>query len=812
MTIVRTARDTLVFLSFAAPIVAASFLLGGVYTATTYNLIVMRIVACLFFAWAVWLSVSGRRLFVPLLVVPLLLIMGWALLHLLPLPPAIVGLLSPTARYFHAMAGPEGWRPLTMSSPDTLYSIMRTATLVLFILMLQRTIEVERRGWRRLVTDTIVVTAALLFAFGVFLKLTGVETFLGSTLRGPLLMHPTFINLNHAAAFFGVASLLSLATAVEADLARARVFYGALFFVNLLAVVMTLSRGGILAVVCAMVFFFALKLFKERTRVLLLPVLFSLVAVATAFYVGYNLIVAEFDLSRPDYFDKFLLLTTVGDYLADFWRVGSGLGSFMHVYPYYQGDPGLFFIQLENEPVQFALEHGLPFALIVAALIVWFFVKYNRREHCRCGAAAILLFILMHNTLDFNLHDLAILFPVAAVYLMASGSFELKGWPRRLALGAGMLAALGLLWGSRYGDDLDFYRAKDMLPYDTLVRRYPADFKVPLRDALARYNDGRRERFLAALPFLSEAAAKAPDYYHISYLTGSALLRLGSIEEGILLYVKAVDRAPERHLGRLLGDIYRHLGAAGIEPRMRELLPFGRPGARETVSRFLASVRSPELVGSFIAGREEEFFETAGQLYLSTGDTARLTDLLDRVSALAGDWPVARRGRYLMLRGQAALRRKDPATALSLFRQGAALTGAFDDVLTLAQATLSHEPDRCGELDAMLQEKALTDKGRLARYHRWKSDWLWRRGEMRESLKYLQRGADIGGYPQWRIDGARRLASQGLWEEAVAELTHLKDSRKQVDVAAVDALIEEYRRRMERKRSGLMQEMLLEKR
>jgi len=809
---VRTARDTLIFLSFAAPMVAASFLLGGVYTATTYNLIVMRIVACLFLAWAVWLSVAGRRLFVPLLALPLLLIMGWALLHLLPLPPAIVGLLSPTARYFHAMAGPEGWRPLTMSSPDTLYSIMRAATLALFILMLQRTVEVERRGWRRLVTDTIVVTAALLFAFGVFLKLTGATTFLGSTLRGPLLLHPTFINLNHAAAFFGVAALLSLATAVEADLARARVFYGALFFVNLLAVVMTLSRGGILGVVCAIVFFFALKLFKERTKALLLPVLFSLIAVATAFYVGYHFIVAEFDLSRPDYFDKLLLFSTVGDYLADFWRVGSGLGSFMHVYPYYQGDPGLFFIQLENEPVQFALEHGLPFALLVASLLVWYFVKYNRREHCRCGAAAILLFILMHNTLDFNLHDLGILFPVAAVYVMASGSFELKGWPRRLALGAGVITALGLLWGSRYGDDIDFYKAKEALPYDTLVRRYPADFKVPLREALARYNDGRRELLLAALPFLSEAAAKAPDYYHISYLTGSALLRLGSIEEGIALYVKAVDRAPDRHLGRLLGDIYRHLGAAGIEPRMRELLPFGRPGARETVSRFLASVRSPELVGSFIAGREEEFFETAGQLYLSTGDTARLTDLLDRVSALTGDWPVARRGRYLMLRGQAALRRKDPATALSLFRQGAALTGAFDDVLTLAQATLSHDPDRCGELDAMLQEKALADKGRLARYHRWKSDWLWRRGELRESLKYLQRGADIGGYPQWRIDGARRLASQGLWEEAVAELTHLKDSRKQVDVAAIDALLEEYRRKMERKRSGLMQEMLLEKR
>lgn len=83
---------------------------------------------------------------------------------------------------------------------------------------------------------------------------------------------------------------------------------------------------------------------------------------------------------------------------------------------------------------------------------------------------------------------------------------------------------------------------------------------------------------------------------------------------------------------------------------------------------------------------------------------------------------------------------------------------------------------------------------------------------MRESIKYLQRGADIGGYPQWRIDVARRLASRGLWEEAVAELTHLKNSRRPVDAATVDKLLEEYRRELERKRSGLMQEMFLEKR
>lgn len=806
------AKNILIFLSFAAPLILAPFLLGGVYTHVPGNMFLIAITATLYLLWSGWMVVAGKRLFVPYLLLPLGVVFAWGLFQLLPLPPALVAFLSPKAHYFHGIAGPHGWRPLTLSLPDTIYSLLRTGALVLFAVMLQRTLEGEHRGWRRAVTDTIILSATAVFVFGVFLKMTGETQWLGSTLRGPLLIHPTLINMNHAAAFFGVAALLSLATATEADFARARVFYGALFFVNLLGVIMTLSRGGILAVLLAIVLFGALKYLKHRTAAVSLPLLFVLLAVLAAFYIGYRFIVAEFDMTRPDYFDKLALLATVKDYFTDFWLTGSGLGSFKHVYTYYQGDPGLFFIQLENEPVQFALEHGVLVALLAAALFVWFFVKYNRGHHLRCGAAAILLFLLMHNTLDFNLHDLAILFPAATVYLTASGAFELKGLRRYLFLGVTAAAAAGLLYGATTGDELDFYRVKDTLPYETLIERYPADFKPPLREALRHYNGQTVEAFLRSLPYLSEAAAKAPDYYFVYYLTSSALLRLGSAQEALSLYAESLRRVPDQRLGLLLGDIFRQLRARDLERRMRALLPFDRAGAREAIARFIgAQNEDPGLVEYFIEGREVEYFETAGNAYVGRGKYDRLDALLDLVAPRLGDLSSPEKGRYYMFRGLSARQKKDHAGAIVQMERGVELTGNFNDLLTLAQLYIKHAPDKCAAMDGRLQDKALIRKDDLARYYRWKSDWLLARGELRESLKYLLKGSDIGGNPQWRIDAARRLAGAGLYEEAIAELSHLRLSHKKIDPAAIDKLIEEYRSRVNRKQEGLRKELLFEK-
>ncbi len=805
-------KNILIFLSFAAPIILAPFLLGGVYTHLPVNMILIALTAALYLAWGGWMFVAGKRLFVPYLLLPLGVLILWGLFQLLPLPPALIALLSPKAHYFHTLAGPAGWRPLTMSLPDTIYSLLRTGALVLFAVMLQRTLEGEHRGWRRAITDTIILTAVAVFVFGVFLKMTGETQWLGSLLRGPLLIHPTLINMNHAAAFFGVAALLSLATATEADFARARVFYGALFFVNLLGVIMTLSRGGILASLLAVILFGALKYLKHRTTAVALPTLFVIVAVLTAFYIGYQFIVAEFDMTRPDYFDKFALIVTVREYLADFWLAGSGFGSFMHVYPYYQGDPGLFFIQLENEPVQFALEHGILVAFIAAALFVWFFVKYNRGKHLRCGAAAILLFLLMHNTLDFNLHDLAILFPAVAVYLMASGAFELKGRRRHLFLGITMLAAAGLIYGATTGDELDFYRVKDTLPYETLIERYPADFKPALREALRHYNAQTDGAFLQSLPYLSEATAKAPDYYFVYYLTGSALLRLGSTDGALPIFTESVRRVPDNRLGSLLHDIFRQLRAQGLDKRIRELLPFERPFAQPVIAQFIgAQNAAPELVEYFIEGREIEFFETAGNSYIQRGKYDLLDTLLDMIEPRLEGLPMTAKGRYYLFRGASLRQKKDHAGAILQMERGTTLTGNFNDLLQLAQLYIQYAPEKCAAMDGRLQDKALIRKDDLARYYRWKSDWLMKRGELRDSLKYLLKGADIGGNPQWRIDAARRLAGAGLYEEAIAELTHLRLSRKKIDIVAIDKLIEEYRNRVNRKQDGLMKELLLEK-
>ena len=812
VTVLGAAKSALIFLSFALPLILAPFLLGGVYTHLPVNMVLIALTSTLYLCWGGWMFAAGKRLFVPYLLLPFGVIILWGLFQLLPLPPALTALLSPKGHYFHTIAGPQGWRPLTMSLPDTIYSLMRTAVLVLFAVMLQRTLEGEHRGWRRIITDTIILSAVAVFAFGFFLKITGQTQWLGSLLRGPLLIHPTLINMNHAAAFFGIAALLSLSMATDADFARARVFYGALFFVNLLGVIMTLSRGGILAVLLAILLFGALKYLKHRTTAVALPTLFVIVAVLTAFYIGYRFIVAEFDMTRPDYFDKFALLATVREYFADFWLTGSGFGSFMHVYPYYQGDPGLFFIQLENEPVQFALEHGIVVALIAAALFVWFFVKYNRGTHLRCGAAAILLFLLMHNTLDFNLHDLAILFPAVAVYLMASGAFELKGWRRHLFLGVTMVAAAGLLYGATRGDELDFYRVKDTLAYETLIERYPADLKPPLREALRHYNAQTSAEFLRSLPYLSEATAKAPYYYFVYYLTGSALLRLGSVDGALPIFAESIRRVPDARTGVLLKDIFRQLRTQGLDRRMRELLPFDRPTVQPVIAQFIGAQNDrPELVEYFIEGREIEFFETAGNAYMQRNKYDKLDALLDLIQPRLGGLPGPAKGRYYLFRGASARQKKDYADAILQMERGTPLTGSFADLLPLAQLYIRHAPEKCAAMDTLLQDKALIRKGDLASYYRWKSDWFMSRGELRDSLKYLLKGADIGDNPQWRIEAARRLAGAGLYDEAIGELTHLRLSRKKIDIAAIDKLIEEYRSRVNKKQDGLMKELLLEK-
>jgi|GEM_PF-788690 len=805
----RRLKNSLIFLTFAAPLILSPFLLGGAYTVVSFNRIIIGVVAGLYLIWSVWILAGGRRLFIPYALFPLLVIFAWGVVQLVPLPPSFVEIVSPRAHYFRTLTDVKGWFPLTLSVPDTSYSLLRLGALLLFALMLQRTVESERRSWRHVVIATIVGSGVVVFVYGVFLKMTDTSAWLGAILRGPLITHPTLVNMNHAAAFFGIGALLAFSVAVEADFARARFFYGALFFVLLVGVVTTLSRGGILAFFLSLCFFLFLRYLKQRPGSVWLPLFLGVAAVFTAFYVGYHMIVTEFDVSRPDYFDKFAILATVKGYISDFWLTGSGLGSFMHVYPFYQNDPEIFFTQLENEPVQFALENGLFVACVVAGLFVWFFVKYNRGSHCHCGAAAILFFLLMHNTLDFNLHNFAILFPAIAIYLMASRSFEVKGKWRIVTVGASSLCAMVAIIGVLRDWGFDFEHAREALPYETLIKRYPSDFKIPLREAISRYNAGSREELIAAVPYLSEAMAKSPDYYYLYFLSGATLLRLGSFEDAVALFEKSIQRAPDRHLGKLFTHIYEKLRARRLERQMRDILPFGRQSTHDAISRFVATLAEyPDFVEFLLAGHEEEFFETAGRTYLSRGKYDLLAALLDRIAARQEGFSHTRRGRYLIFRGHLALQQGDIQQALSLIEQGSELTDMFEDILFLANLAIRYAPEKCAMIDGRLQNKAFVRREDLARYHRWKSDWLWSRGEIRSSLTYLQKGAEMGGFPHWRIDVARRLASQGLYEEAVAELTALKLSRAKVDMAAVERLLGEYSARIEKKRIDLLRDDL----
>ena len=126
------------------------FLLGGVYSHTETNLLIMFVGAFSAFSYSVYLLVTKKPFAVSSVVFPFLAIVVFALLQLVPIPEGLLKILSPQGYFFHSLEG-SGVRPLTMSVPDTVYSIFRVLTLIFLSSILSRNIflgnKIHLRRW-----------------------------------------------------------------------------------------------------------------------------------------------------------------------------------------------------------------------------------------------------------------------------------------------------------------------------------------------------------------------------------------------------------------------------------------------------------------------------------------------------------------------------------------------------------------------------------------------------------------------------------------------------------------------------------------
>jgi tetratricopeptide (TPR) repeat protein len=741
----------------------------------------------------------------------LLFVAGIALLQLIPLWPSLLKILTPQGHYFHLIEG-SGARPLTMSVPDTLYSTMRIAVLIFFSIIIAKTVYLGKKLWKQTVIDTIIFLSTAVIFISAALRIVNAKSWLYGNLRSPgFLLEPILINPNHAAAFFGISALLALTSIYSTDFGRKKIFYGSLFFLHSIAVAATLSRGGILAFAVSLIFFIFMKKagsYEKEGAKFYFSIIFFLLAAGVVFHTGYALLEKEFDFKREGYFSKIEEIKTVREYAADFIITGSGMGSFSKVYPHYQDDPERRFTELENEPLQFILENGIFAAFAVFFILVWLIVKGKRDSKRNSGLISVLIFVLMHNTVDFNLHNFSTLFPVIAVLVLVVEPVELTGFKRMFLLSASIAVILliFLTLSTEKGRKMAGY--SENYSYGELIYNYPADYSVPMYKAIEKLNSSATAEMSSAGQYTSAAMSKAPRYYFTHYIAGNYMLRLGSVEQALVFYRKSVELSSDKY-PVILRKIYNDLKAAGLSGKITEVISINDSNIIE-LERFLFETSKTDKVSlEYIHSNEDLFFLSAIKSYIDKKDHDAADRLILRIESSRKEISKESKGMILMYKGMILESRKEHRAAFEHYSKGAEITGSFHDHLRAAYCALNLDKTAVDKAETGVKSALLKSSGNIAHYYKWLSRREFMDDSFADGLKYLEKAADMSNNPGWRFELANVYSRRGMYYVSVKHLLKIKKEHPAFITDSINRRIEEEKKKLSDKEQKNFKELML---
>ena len=362
--------------------------------------------------------------------------------QLLPLPPALVGLLSPATReVFDFVLAPLGrypaWRPLSLDPPATANELVKAITyLTVFLAAAQ--VARSRRAKARLVT-MLGTSGIVVSVIGFGHALWGATSLLGlfsfEHARPPFLT--TFGNPNHLASFLALCATALLARVLVERDRKVATLWGFGYLTTGVGVLLSLSRGGIVAFVAAQAML-AIAVWmvrkSEREGVALEARAFAvpasvLLVVAVSAYLAWDALAAE--LSSADTLDKLkdsklAMWPTFWPLMRDHWLVGVGRGAFEVAYQRFQ-DPFLTgqatFTHAENIVAQWAADLGLPLALLVLGSCAWALLGALRRgatDPERLAMVFGLAAVALHELVDFGLELGGLAVPATVAFAVAT--------------------------------------------------------------------------------------------------------------------------------------------------------------------------------------------------------------------------------------------------------------------------------------------------------------------------------------------------------------------------------------------------------
>lgn len=383
----------------ALTFLAIVFLMGGGSRSDVASLSLLRPLAVLFGAYAIWAMPAGRAIFLRAPLAWLALLALWMVVQLVPLPAHVWSSLpgrDAIYRIDRLLGQTDIWRPISLTPSMTWNSLLSLVVPAAALLMFAA-VEPAQRGRLIIAMVLIGVASAMLSLIQIWMK-SDLLYFYRITNGGTMV--GLFSNRNHNAIFLSctlVLSGLTMRGALKERFVRPAHVLGlgagsALMLVVILGIG---SRAGLMTGLIALCLYAALvwpvllapkqkvagrptgliKTPRARMLVLVVLPLVVLITLALLFFASdqSNAINRSVGGSYSEELRGQTLPIVVG-LMQQHWLAGTGFGSFAGVYRVVEPDALLqpeYFNHAHNDWGQIVIEGGLPMILLVVAALLW---------------------------------------------------------------------------------------------------------------------------------------------------------------------------------------------------------------------------------------------------------------------------------------------------------------------------------------------------------------------------------------------------------------------------------------------------------